>query len=100
MKLRLRSLLFPGNAASPGGFLVRAAVLAILYLAVHALGFRQYTSILCGTIPPGGAAILGVVYIVLYFAFVLIVPTLVLGSGILWALQRFAGTKSTAPPEE
>jgi hypothetical protein len=89
MKLRLRSLLFPRNVASPGGLLARAAVLAILYLSVHALGFRQYTSILCGTLPPGGRAALGVAYIILYFAFVLIVPILVLGAATLWVLQRW-----------
>jgi hypothetical protein len=99
MKIRLRSLLLPRNVFSPGGLLSRAVALALLYLVAHLLGFREYTSILCGTLPSGGAIALGVATIVLHFAFVLVVPVLVLGSAILWGILRLSGTRSASPPE-
>ena len=78
---------------SPAGFLARAGIISIAFLFCHALGLRVYTSILSGTSPTGGAAVdwFGVVlaftYMLLYFAFVLGVPILILASGLLAALQ-------------
>jgi len=75
--------------------LQRAAAICGLFLLVHLAGFREYTGILNGTI--GSMALgwklstfLAVFYIVLYLAFVIVVPVLVLAAGILvvWGRLR------------
>ena len=78
---------------SPKGFLVRAAVIGVIYLALHAAGFREYTSIVCGSSPTGNPAdtfsnVLGVAYLVFYFACVIGVPMLLIAAGILSILGR------------
>lgn len=77
---------------SPRGFLVRAGIISIAYLFCNALGLRAYTSILSGTSPTGGAIdlfdiVLAFTYMLIYFAFVLGVPILILASGFLAAGQ-------------
>ena len=46
---------------TPAGFLKTAAVLALLYLVFHLLGWREYTSFFSGTLPAGhtGTLLLG-----------------------------------------
>ena len=78
---------------SPRGFLVRALFVSVAFLAVHLAGLRDYTSVLNGTVGSATAgwrmsAFLGVAYLILYMAFVLVVPVLILGAGILAVWQR------------
>ncbi|MBI4601758.1 MAG: hypothetical protein HY721_07340 [Planctomycetes bacterium] len=68
---------------TPAGLLLRAALLSALFFAVHAAGWREYTSIISGTTHPDRmATVLGIAYAFFWFAFVLGVPVLVLGAGI------------------
>jgi hypothetical protein len=71
----------------------RATAIGGLFLLVHLAGFREYTGILNGTI--GSLALgwkfstfLAGIYILLYLAFVLLVPVLVLAAVILTVWQR------------
>ena len=75
---------------SPAGFLSTAALIGALYGLGHLAGLRESTTLLSGTSPPGGAggAFLGLCYIALHFAFVVLAPILVLGAAVLWALSR------------
>ena len=77
---------------TPAGFLKTAAVLGLLYLVFHLLGWREYTSFICGTLPEGNAGtlriLLGCFYILAYFGFVLGVPILVAGAAVFAALLR------------
>lgn len=89
---------FPGAPLfSPKGFLVRAALIGIVYLVCHAAGLREHTAFLSGTDATAGAwragsAILGAIYLLSYFAFVLAAPVLVLAAGLLrFLLRLFAG---------
>jgi hypothetical protein len=71
----------------------RAIAISGLFLAVHIAGFREYTGILNGTIGSLAlgwslSAFLAVIYIVLYLAFVIVVPILLLAAGILAAWHR------------
>jgi hypothetical protein len=71
----------------------RAAALSGLFLLVHLAGFREFTSILNGTIGSldlgwNLSAFLAVFYIMLYLAFVIVVPVLVLAAVILMVWQR------------
>jgi hypothetical protein len=66
----------------------RAAAISGLFLLVHLAGFREFTGILNGTIGSLAlgwnlSAFLAVVYILLYLAFVILVPVLVLAALIL-----------------
>ena len=75
---------------SPAGFLQRAVVISAVYLIVHLAGLREYTSVLNGTTGPesagwGLSAFFGVTYVIVYLAFVILVPMLVLAAGILKA---------------
>jgi hypothetical protein len=98
MKRRWWHALFYSRVFSPKGFLLRAAGLAALFLIVHALGWRAYTGILCGTSPTGrapdaNAALFGVSYAGLYLAGVTLVPVLVLAAAIFLLLLRWMAGK-------
>lgn len=86
---------------SPAGFLVRAAALAAVYWGLHLAGLRDYATVLSGGLPsadasPGVASVLGMLYVLSYFGWVIAVPVLVLASGILAALSRlFPGRPPT-----
>ncbi|MFT3768593.1 MAG: hypothetical protein QM820_24365 [Minicystis sp.] len=71
-----------------------AAVIAALFAGAHVLGLRPYTAILSGTAPPGAgggeAIILGLLYVLLYFAFVVGAPILAIAALSMWALARRA----------
>ncbi len=70
----------------------RAAAISGLFLVVHLAGFREFTGILNGTIGSltlgwNLSAFLAVIYILLYLAFVILVPVLILAAVIL-AIRR------------
>jgi hypothetical protein len=88
---RLASL-WRAEFLSPKDFLRRALGITFAFLIALLLGFREFTSMLNGTM---GAVeygrelstVFGVSYILLYLAFVLLVPILILAAIIL-ALWR------------
>ena len=80
---------------SPKDMLQRAAAISGLYLVLHLAGLREFTGILNGTIGSltlgwNLSAFLAIVYIVVYLAFIVLVPILVLAAGILslWQWSR------------
>ena len=91
--------LFGGTSLSPRGFLLDAAMMALVFLLCHLMGLREHTTILSGTSATGDlrdavALGFGLVYVLFYFAFVIVVPILVIASGVFLALQlRFPGRK-------
>jgi hypothetical protein len=73
--------------------LQRAVAISGLFLVVHLAGFREYTGILNGTIGSLDlgwklSTFLAIIYIVVYLAFVILVPVLVLAAAILMIWQR------------
>ena len=78
---------------SPCGLVLRAGLVALLFVVAHVAGWRENTCILCGTSPTGNPGdllpiLLGVLYVLFYFGFVLVVPILLLGAAAQWALLR------------
>ena len=74
--------------------LQRAGLIAVLFLVAHLAGLRDYTNILNGTMGSVTlgwklSAFFGVCYVVLYLAFVVLVPILVLAAGMLMVCGRF-----------
>ena len=77
------------------GLLVRALLIALVFLLLHAIGLREYTTILSGTSPTGNrgdlfAVVLAVLYVLSWFGFVLVVPILVLAAAMLAVVQSLA----------
>ena len=69
---------------SPTGLMLRAGVLWLAYGAAHLAGWRECTSILCGTLPGGWwAQLAGVIYVALHFTAVVACPILVIAAGLL-----------------
>ena len=87
---------------TPGGLLVRAALIAVFFAACHFAGWREHTTFLSGTAASAGgsvntSALLGVVYMAGYFGFVLLAPILTLAAGLLFALERLAARRDDKP---
>jgi hypothetical protein len=83
---------FHSRFLCPKGLLLRAAIIAIAFAVLHALGCRENTSIICGTWPAGQTpgmwtAGMGVAYILLYFGFILATPIFLLAGCMMFAWQ-------------
>jgi hypothetical protein len=81
---------------SPTDLIVRAIVLSALFGLAHWAGLREHTTLLSGTLADPTmrwewAAFLGCTYLVLYFAFVLLVPILLLAAAASAAVHRLLG---------
>lgn len=70
----------------------------VLFLVLNLLGWRENMTILTGTVPPGSdraeASIKAVAYMLSYFASVLVVPILLLATGISYLWVRFIGERN------
>lgn len=80
---------------SPSGFLKIALGLSLMYVLFSLLGFRAYTCVLTGTLPPGAenfdfGLLAASFYFFAYFAFTLAVPALVIAAGIFWGVETIA----------
>lgn len=87
----LRRLLIPADWFSPGFFLSRALFIALIYVIVNAAGLVEYTTFISGTVEgasPTQAALLGLFYMMVYFAFVLVAPILVIAAGLLLFVRK------------
>ena len=87
---------------TPGGLLVRAALIAVFFVVCHLAGWREHTTFLSGTPASAGgsvntSALLGVVYMAAYFGLVLLAPIFVLGAGLLFAFERLASRRGDKP---
>lgn len=78
---------------SPAGFLVRAAGLTVLHALLTLCGLRSYMCVLSLTFPEGTLRSLSfffcMIYLISYFAFILVVPVLVIAAAIFAAALRF-----------
>jgi membrane protein implicated in regulation of membrane protease activity len=78
---------------SPRDLLQRALGISVLFLLAHLAGLREFTSVLNGTVGSVAAgwklsSFLALIYILLYLAFVILVPVLVLAAMILTVWRR------------
>lgn len=78
---------------SPKDLLQRAFFLCVLYFLAHLAGLREYTSVLNGTVGSVAlgwnlSAFLAAIYIMLYLAFVILVPVMILAAVLLLIWQR------------
>ncbi len=87
--------LWKADAFSPKDFIRRAVFLAVAYGVAELAGLREFTSFLSGTAPPAAVsdatgAFFGCLFMVLYFAWVLLVPILLIAAALggLWRWRR------------
>ena len=78
---------------SPKDLVKRALLICLAFAVAHGMGLREFTSVLNGTVGSldmswKEAAVRGVIYILLYLALVLLVPTLLLAAAILTAFRK------------
>jgi len=78
----------PAAGLSCKWFIACAILLSVIFFVLHLLGFRKYTSILSGT---GSFSTwyqcCGVIYILFYICFVVIVPILLIASALIKAVE-------------
>ena len=64
----------------------------IMFAILHALGWREYTSVLSGTIPTGSspmeASVKALAYMAAYFGSVLVAPILLIATAIRFGLEK------------
>jgi len=82
--------------------LQRAGAISVLFLVAHVAGLREFTSVLNGTVGSVAAgwklsSFLAVIYILLYLAFVILVPILILAAMILAVGNVSGGNKKPCP---
>jgi hypothetical protein len=109
MKTLLRFLqrLWRAPSFSPEALVLRALTIAVLYAVFRLLGLQEYTSFLSGTsanlqVSWQTAALLGCAHLLLYVAFILLVPISLIAAALLlawqwWQRRRTAGN---APPPD
>jgi len=86
---------------SPKDFLRHAVLIVFVFSVAHLFGLREHTSFLNGTTGSVDlgyelSTLLGITYLVLYFAVVLLVPILVLAAGLvsLWLKYNASNVSS------
>jgi hypothetical protein len=105
MKTAFRFLrhLWKAPTFSPAGFLLRAILITMLYCASELLGLREYTTFLSGTsgnvnLGWRTASLLGLIHLLLYVGFILLVPILLITAGLLAVWKRRKGQAAAVEP--
>jgi hypothetical protein len=82
------------DAFSPTAFVARAAIIAACYCLSELIGLREYTTFLSGTsanlnVSWQTAATLGLIHLLLYVAFILLVPVSLITAGLLMLWNKW-----------
>lgn len=96
--------LWRGSAFSPTAFVTRALLIAVLYGGSELLGLREYTTFLSGTsanlnVTWQTAAVLGLIHLLLYVAFILLTPIFLVTAGLLLTYRRWIGRAQDPEPQ-
>ena len=86
--------LWKAPAFSPAGFLLRAVIISVLFCTSELLGLREYTTFLSGTsgnvnLSWQMASLLGLIHLLLYVAFILLVPIFTIAGRPACRLEPF-----------
>jgi hypothetical protein len=84
------------DAFSPAAFVARAVIVAVLFCISELAGLREYTTFLSGTsanlnVNWQTAATLGLIRLLLYVAFILLVPVSLITAGLLLLWDKWRG---------
>ena len=94
------------DAFSPTAFVARAVIIAVCYCLSELAGLWEYTTFLSGTsanlnMSWQTAATLGLIHLLLYVAYILLVPVSLITAGLLFAwnhLSRQSNGQSYSKP--
>ena len=86
--------LWQAETFSPMAFALRAIVITVLFSVSELLGLREYTTFLSGTsanvnLSWQTASVLGLIHLLLYVGFILLVPVSLITAGLLAAWARW-----------
>jgi hypothetical protein len=92
--LMFLSRLWKAKTFSPLGFVLRAILISLLFCTSELLGLREYTTFLSGTsgnmnLSWQMASLLGILHLLLYVGFILVVPILLIAAGLLAGWGRW-----------
>jgi hypothetical protein len=82
------------DAFSPTAFVARAVIIAVCYGVSELAGLREYTTFLTGTsanlnVTWQTAATFGLIHLLLYVAFILLVPVSLITAGLLLLWEKW-----------
>ena len=94
--LKLLAHVWRADSFSPTAFVARAVIIALLFGISELAGLREYTTFLSGTsanlnVSWQTAATLGLIHLLLYVAFILLVPISLITAGLLVVFNKWAG---------
>ena len=83
----------------------RAAVISVVYLVAQLIGLREFTTVLTGTagsVQLGWrmSAFLGLLYLCIYLAFVLLVPMLLIAATLLALYRKYTESHVQSPVDQ
>jgi hypothetical protein len=89
---------------SPTAFVARAAIITVFFCLSELAGLREYTTFLSGTsanlnVDWQTAAVLGLIHLLLYVAFILFVPVSLITAGLL-CVWKYWTRRSEAQSQE
>ena len=101
LKPKFKRRWWEADFCSPKDFVRHAVLIVIVFSVAHVCGLREHTSFLNGTGGSAGmdyetSALLGVTYVLLYLACVLLVPTMLLAAALLLVWQRWTKRETTS----
>ena len=93
---RLFRRVWQADAFSPTAFVARAVIITLLFCISKLAGLREYTTFLSGTsanlnVSWQTAATLGLIHLLLYVAFILLVPVSLITAGLLLFWGKWSG---------
>ncbi len=102
--LRMLGRVWKADSFSPTAFIARAAIITILFGISELAGLREYTTFLSGTsanlnVSWQTAATLGLIHLLIYVAFILLVPASLITAGILAGFNRCVERRRKAQQE-
>ena len=86
---------------SPKDLVKRALMIGVAFAIAHLMGLREFTSVLNGTTGSvdmswQASAVRGLIYIFLYLALILLVPTLLLAAAMIAAVRKFVAARQAS----
>jgi len=100
--LRLLRRFWEAGVFSPEAFVLRAAIISVLYFVSRIAGLQEYTAFLSGTsanlnMTWENAAVLGLIHLLLHVFFILLVPICLITAGLLAAWNRWTLVREIEP---
>ncbi|PKL42173.1 MAG: hypothetical protein CVV41_15460 [Candidatus Riflebacteria bacterium HGW-Riflebacteria-1] len=78
---------------SAWGFFSRGILIIAIYVILHLIGLREYTSFISGTTSGGAGDLLGITYFIAYSLAVFVAPVAIIAALFMKISARYAGVE-------